>query len=183
MHQIYQVRRSASVCRLLHTSLGLISEWLFGSIDENLFICALYQCNKHCNADFKWLKNIQYFAHSMEYWRILSTGRCIQLLSYFLQTFTYIIRSALICECFFGCLNMNWLQNDATQQAQDINITSGWHWRWRRIDGREWKLGWRQYLTPIWCWLNIGFWLHNLKTQSADVGIGHQINIDIRHWI
>ncbi len=51
--------------------------------------------------------------------------------------------------------------------------------------GWEWNSGWRQYLMPIWRWLNTEFWLHNLKNNistSVDVGIGHQINIDITSW-
>ncbi len=57
-----------------------------------------------------------------------------------------------------------------TQQAPDVYITSGWHWTWRGQMlhfGWKWKSGWRQYLTSIWRWINIGFWLHNLKTTKS----------------
>ncbi len=48
-----------------------------------------------------------------------------------------------------------------SQQAQDVNIKSGWRWTWHRTDVAFWwegKLGWRKYLTPVWhwqCWISV----------------------------
>ncbi len=42
------------------------------------------------------------------------------------------------------------------------------------------------YLMPIWCWLNVGFWLHSLKTTNINISwrwYWTVINIDIRRWI
>ncbi len=41
----------------------------------------------------------------------------------------------------------------------DVGQTLHFDWKW--------KLGWCQYLMSIWLWLNVGFWLHNLKTTKS----------------
>ncbi len=51
---------------------------------------------------------------------------------------------------------------DHTQQAPDVYVTSGW----RQTDVASW-LKMKIRLTSIWRWLNVGFWLHNLKTTKS----------------
>ncbi len=52
-----------------------------------------------------------------------------------------------------------------TSMLRQVNVRhdvgQNLHFDWK------WKLGWRQYLMSIWRWLNVGFWLHNLKTTKS----------------
>ncbi len=65
-----------------------------------------------------------------------------------------------------------------SQQAPDVYVTSGWRWTWRQTDVAFWlkmKIG----LTPIWRWLNVGFWLHNLKTTTSQGQLTSVLDINL----
>ncbi len=59
-----------------------------------------------------------------------------------------------------------------------VNEASDWRWTWRRTDVAFWlkmKIG----LTSIWCWLNVGFWLHNLKTTKSQRQLTSVLDINL----
>ncbi len=69
------------------------------------------------------------------------------------------------------------VQSDS-QQAPDVYVTSGWRWTWRQRDVAFWlkmKIG----LTSIWRWLNVGFWLHNLKTTKFQRQLTSVLDINL----
>ncbi len=67
-----------------------------------------------------------------------------------------------------------------TQQAPDVYVTPGWRWTRRGTDfDRKLKSCWRQYLMSIWCWLNVGFCLHNLKTTKSQRQLTSVLDINL----
>ncbi len=67
-----------------------------------------------------------------------------------------------------------------SQQAPGVYVTSGTlYFVQTLIFGWKWKLGWYQYLTSIWRWLNIGFWLHNLKTTKSQHQLTSLLDINL----
>ncbi len=75
-------------------------------------------------------------------------------------------------------INNKLILRDLPQQAPDVYVTSGWRWTWRQTDVAFWlkmKIG----LTSIWRWLNVGFWLHNLKTTKSQCQLTSVLDINL----
>ncbi len=88
------------------------------------------------------------------------------------------------CDVFISCLDSHsdGTHSLQTQQAPDVYVTSGWCWTWRRTDVAFWlkmKIG----LTSIWRWINVGFWLHNLKTTKSQRQLTSVLDINLTRWI
>ncbi len=69
-----------------------------------------------------------------------------------------------------------------TQQAPDVYVTSGWHWTWRRTDVEFWlkiKIGLTSIFDVNLTWLNVGFWLHNLKTTKSQRQLTSVLDINL----
>ncbi len=69
------------------------------------------------------------------------------------------------------------------QQAPDVYVTSGWRWTWRQTDVAFWlkmKIGLTSIFdVNIWRWLNVGFWLHNLKTTKSQRQLMSVLDINL----
>ncbi len=82
----------------------------------------------------------------------------------------HIYHHTSLCDSWSFCVKI-W-----TQQAPDVYVTSSWCWTWRRTDVAFWL---KIELTSIWRWLNIGFWLHNLKTTKSQRQLTSLLDINL----
>ncbi len=72
-----------------------------------------------------------------------------------------------------------WLCPSRHQMSMQRQVDVGHDVRQTLHFGWKWKSGWRQYLTSIWRWLNIGFWLHNLKTTKSQRQLTSVLDINL----
>ncbi len=67
----------------------------------------------------------------------------------------------------------------SSQQAPDVYVTSGWRRTWRQTDVAFLVENENRVDVNIWRWLNVGFWLHNLKTTKSQRQLTSVLDINL----
>ncbi len=104
-----------------------------------------------------------------------------------LESFIVLLEKDL-CFCHFIVLwllillsvsNLGKARPAGTRRLCHVRLTLDMTSYRRCILVEKWKSGWCQYLTSIWHWLNVGFWLHNRKTTGSQCQLTSVLDIKL----